>query len=253
MSPTLNQALKSIGLGEKETIILAHLLQTGPMLASRLAQKTMLNRTTVYAILHELRDKGLVSTTYKHNVTRYQSIDPILLPDYLSRKQAELAKQEQSLREILPQLVLKREKSFILPKVQFFEGVEGVKQAYEDTLENNSGKILLDLTGIDAVMKKMGHDWLTYYLKKRVQLGIECRNIAPDSTEARESKGNDEKYMRVTKLLPARFNFNTEIDIYDNKVGIFTFVQDNPMALIIEDEAIAESMKTLFNYIDSTL
>src|SRR3989344_4690907 len=253
MPPILKRTFESIGLNEKESIVLGFLLQTGPMLSSNLAQKVGLNRTSVYSILKELTNKGLISTTRKSGVTRYQSIDPALLPDYLVRKQDELAKQEESLREILPQLVLQREKSALLPKVQFFQGVEGMKQAYEDTLENNEQKNLYDLTGVGAVLKRMGTEWLQYYLKKRVQLGIRCINIAPDSVWARESKEDDEKYNRITKLLPAKFSFDSEIDIYDNKIGIFSFAQDNPVAIISEDDTIARTMKTLFNYIDETL
>lgn len=43
-----------------------------------------------------------------------------------------------------------------------------------------------------------------------------------------------------------------EIDLYDNKVAIFSYAQDNPVALIIEDDTIADMMQKLFDYMAST-
>src|SRR6185436_5023927 len=120
-----------------------------------------------------------VSKVKARNATQFQSIPPELLPDYIARKREELRHKEQELRDALPQIILMRNKANVLPKVQFFEGVEGVKQAYEDTLENNKGKKLLDITGIDAVFERLGTDWIRYYLEKRTRLGIVCTDLAP--------------------------------------------------------------------------
>lgn len=249
MNTALRNTFSLIGLGEKQQRLMEVLLGHGPMIASRIAKEAGLNRSTCYGLLKELIEKGLVSTT-KKGTLRYQSIDPKLLPDYLARQREQLKVQEEELKEILPQLILQREKAAFLPKVQFFEGVEGVKQAYEDTLENNEGKMLYNMTGVEAVWKVMGQEWTNYYLQKRSRLGIRCKNISPDSAETRAGKELDEKWLRVTKLLPAKFNFETEVDIYDNKVGIFSFAKENPVAILIEDEAIAHTLKTLFDYID---
>lgn len=253
MNTALRNTFSAIGLSDKQQRLMEVLLQHGPMLASRIAREAALNRSTCYGLLNELIEQGLVSTTNKKGTLRYQSIDPKLLPEYLSRKREQLKVQEDELKEILPQLILQREKAASLPKVQFFEGVEGVKQAYEDTLENNQGKWLYNMTGVEAVWKIMGAEWTNYYLEKRARLGIRCKNISPDSAEARKGRELDKKWLRATKLIPAKFEFETEIDIYDNKVGIFSFAKDNPVAVIIEDDAIAHTLKTLFGYIDETV
>ncbi len=252
--PTLFQRiLENLGLSPKEVQVLGALLQSGSMFASLIAKNANLNRTTTYGILKSLIEKGLVSSSRKGGTIKYQSIDIALLPGYVARKRDQLQESEIQLRELIPQIKLLKEKSQLLPKIQFFEGEEGVKQAYEDTLENNKSKELYDFTGTDAVFRKMGSEWVAYYIKKRTDLGIRCFDIAPDSDRTRSSMGEDKKYLRVTKLLPGEFSFNTEIDIYDNKVAIFSFSQDNPVAVIIEDANIAQTMKTLFRYIDTTI
>ena len=55
------QFLEEIGLSEKEAKIYLALLQVDSALISDLAEKTKINRTTVYPVLESLAKKGLVS------------------------------------------------------------------------------------------------------------------------------------------------------------------------------------------------
>ncbi|HEY4517250.1 MAG TPA: helix-turn-helix domain-containing protein [Candidatus Paceibacterota bacterium] len=249
--PQITKALEHIELGQKQIKILAILLQSGPMFASAIARAAKLNRSTTYVILKELQEKGLVSSAKESSATRYQSIAPELLPGYIERKREELAESKKEIEEMLPQIKLLRQKRGALPKVQFFEGKGGVEQAYEDTLENNSEKSLRDITGVDAVFTNVDQKFLKYYLEKRAQLGIRCQNIAPESEWARKSKEDDEKYLRTTKFIPAKFNFDGEVSIYGNKVGLFSYAHENPIALIIEDATIAKMMKQIFDFVES--
>ena len=176
-----------------------------------------------------------------------------MLLNYIDRKQEELNERKEEIKKLLPELKRLQSKSDVFPRIQFFEGIEGIKQAYEDTLENNKEKQLLDFTGTDAVFKHMGKEWVNYYVKKRAQLEIKCIDIAPNTEWAQKSKKRDDELLRVTKLMPEKYLFNTEIAIYDEKVAIFSFSEDQPIALIIEDKNISHTMKTLFKYIESTL
>ncbi len=250
MLPPLKKALETIGLNKNEVAVLFVLLESSPMLASAIAKATKLNRSTTYGVLKLLSDKGLASSVKKEGGIRYQSIAPDQLPGYIERRRDVLAETKQQIAELVPQLKLLRSKGKTLPKVQFFEGEEGVKQAYEDTLENNKGKSLKDITGVDAVFRRLGENWLTYYLQKRAKLGIKCVDLAPESDWARKSKSDDEKYLRTTKFLPAQYGFDAELALYDNKVGIFSYSQENPIALIVEDDTISDMMKKLFDCLE---
>lgn len=248
MLPPLKKALETIGLNKNEVAVLLVLLERGPSLVSAIAKAAALNRSTTYGVLKLLSDKGLASSVKKEGSVRYQSIAPDQLPGYIERRRDVLAETKQQVAELVPQLQLLRSKGKTLPKVQFFEGEEGVKQAYEDTLENNTGKMLRDITGVDAVFRRLGEDWLKYYLQKRAKLDIKCFDLAPESEWARKSKSDDGKYFRTTKFLPAQYGFDAELVLYDNKVGIFSYSQENPVAVIIEDDTISHMMKNLFDF-----
>lgn len=252
MPPGIKKALENIGLSEKEVCVLIALLGNGPMLAFDIARTAKINRTTAYGILKELSGKGLVSSAKIDGVVRYQSIALELLPGYIERRGNDLLEINREVAKLIPQIKLLRAKGSTLPKVQFFEGKEGVEQAYEDTLLNNKGKTLHEITGIDAVYTKLDPKFVKYYLEKRTRLGIRSTYITPDTQISREESKNDEKYIREAKFIPPQFTFDTEIAIYDNKVGIFSYAKENPVALIIEDDTIAHTMKTLFDYIERT-
>ncbi|MBI2025611.1 hypothetical protein HYT04_02390 [Candidatus Kaiserbacteria bacterium] len=251
MLPSLKKALETIGLNKNELAVLVVLLENSPKLVSTIARTAKLNRSTTYGVLKLLSDKGLASSVRKKGVIRYQSIVPDQLPGYIERRRDILAETKQQIAELVPQLNLLRSKGETLPKVQFFEGEEGMKQAYEDTLENNKGKLLKDISGIDAAFRRLGENWATYYLKKRSRLGIKASVLAPEGEWARKAKTDDTKYLRTTKFLPAKYGFDAELALYDNKIGIFSYARENPIALIIEDSTISDMMQKLFDCLET--
>lgn len=251
MLPNLRAALKSIGLAEKEMRVLIVLLENGPMFASAIAKSAKLNRTTTYGLLKDLSEKGLVSSIDKKGTIRFQSIEPGLLPAYIERRQNELEESKQQVKEMLPQIELLRNRGQALPKVQFFEGRQGVEQSYEDTLENNKEKILIGVTGIEAAYTHLTPEFIKYYTEKRAGLGIHSIYITPDSKKAREEKENDARLNRTAKFIPAKYAYSSEITAYDNKVHMVSYALENPVAIIIEDETIARTMKIIFDFMEA--
>lgn len=252
MQAELKRVLETLGLSRNEQIVLSVLLLDSPLYAAAIAKAAKLNRTTTYGVLELLIGKGLVSADKKKGAARYQSLSPEQLPAYVERRRDALAETKEQISKIVPQLKLLRANAKVLPKVQFFEGEEGVKQAYEDTLEGNQEKILRDITGIDAVFTKLDQHFVQYYLRKRATLGIKCANLVPQSEWGRKSKLDDEKYLRTTKFLPTEANFDGEISIYDDKVGLFSYARENPIAIIIEDRPISDMMKKIFDRLEKT-
>ncbi|MDP3794466.1 MAG: helix-turn-helix domain-containing protein [bacterium] len=252
MIHTLKKVFEDIGLNKKEQVVLLHLVQYGSQRVREVARSTRLERTTTYGILKNLIAKGLVSSSGERGVAIFQAIEPEALLDYIERMRVNLDERKKEVKEVLPQLKTLRRKREIFPRIQFFEGKEGVKQAYEDSLKNNKGKLVVEFTGADAIYRLMGKEWADYYVAKRVRLGITCRAIAPESDWGRYAKNLDAQVNRVTKLIDPKYRFDTAIDIYDDKVAIFSFSKEEPMGVIIEDEPIARTLRTLFEYVSDT-
>jgi sugar-specific transcriptional regulator TrmB len=244
-----------VGLSVAETEVLGVLLQNAEgQRASSLARKTGLNRTTLYGLLKSLAQKGLVSYIEERSIQRYRSVQPRLLIDYIDRVKDKLSADAERIQQLLPLLETERTKmSRAYPSIQFFEGKEGIKQVYEDTIDGNISKALYGFLGAEAGYKFMGLDWANYYIEKRSKRGIKYFNIGADTPQTRVLKSQDKNELRVTKLLPPGYDFDIEITAYDDKLLVVSFAEDHPLAVLIEDQKIADTIKTLFRYIDSTL
>jgi len=253
MISELKKIFLDIGLNEKEAKILELLFYYKHLKALEIATKTKINRTTAYAILKNLQKKGLVTTVSIYGINEFQAINLNLFSSYIKRQKETLNKSLKKIEELAPKLDTIRSSIDSLPKVSFFQGIEGVKQAYEDTLDNNKSKKIYVFSGPDIVFKEMGSDYVDYYVKKRTKLNIKSYQIAPNTDWGQYINKEDKKYLRITKLIPAEFAFDTEMVLYDEKISIFSFSKDKLIAVIIDDKAIFNTLLSLFKYIESTI
>lgn len=249
----LKKTLSDLGLDKKKSAVLVALLHYGPQSGREVAKAARIERTTTYGILKNLVAKGFVSSSSEKGALMFQSLEPEALIDYIERIRLNLDERKKEIKAALPELKSLRKKRDIFPRVHFFEGRAGIKQAYEDALKNNREKVILEFAGAEALFKLMGREWADHFVDKRVRLGIACRAIAPDADWGRYAKNLDAKTNRVTKLIPEKYRFDIAIDIYDNKVALFSFSKEEPVAVIIEDDTIANAVRTLFEYVSDTV
>ncbi|MBY0110887.1 helix-turn-helix domain-containing protein [Patescibacteria group bacterium] len=252
---TLKEALTGAGLSETEIRVFTFLLQhEAGLRVSDIARRTRLNRTTLYGILNSLTEKGIVTSSEERGVLRFQSIHPRSLVDYLERAQERLARNAKKVADIIPDITrIREQEEQYRPKMRFFDGSEGIKQAYEDLVRENKEKLVYGFTGIHAIYNLMGMDWIDYILKRRPSAGVKWLALAVDSAKSREMSVYDKEQLRVTKFLPKEFDFDIELAAYDDKMFIVSYAEDHPWAMIITDQRIADTIKALFRYIDSTL
>ena len=72
----LEKYLEELGLSDKEAVVYLALLQFDNAAPSQIAEKTKLNRSTVYVVLESLEKKGLASETNVGKTVHYQAAAP---------------------------------------------------------------------------------------------------------------------------------------------------------------------------------
>ena len=223
-------------IGKKADVYLA-ILELGSGTVIEIAKKSEVKRTTVYDILLDLEKTGLIYQTTKESKRLFVAEDPEKLKKKLEEK-------ERILDEMLPQLRSFYNIKGIKPKIKFYEGKEGLRQVYSDTL-NYGGEILAFAS--EDVVKVLGMDWANDYLAKRVKRGIRARIILP-KTEIIERDFNplDQKQLRSSKLVSAKkYPFSIEINIYGHqKVALMSSREE--MGIIIEGREIYNTLKLIF-------
>jgi sugar-specific transcriptional regulator TrmB len=155
----IKQKLQELGFSEKEVVVYLALLEMGSAIASDIAKKAKLNRSTTYVILESLEKRGLISVTDRRGATLYNSTPPEQLIQYLEGVAKRYSGLASEAKKLLPELKFSRRESAPAPRVQLFEGSEGVKTVYEDTLASlEDMRVYASFEGVElaaeAVQKK---------------------------------------------------------------------------------------------------
>lgn len=238
---TFISELEKLGLSLKEALVYKCLLEMGRGTVSDIAHRARVKRTTGYVILDNLVSKKLAAVSGKEPKQEYVAEDPAQLianiSDELNNKEAQLL----AAQNLVPQL-----KSIRLvgdrPKVRFFEGKEGLIQAYEDTL--SSSEPISAFATIEDMHKALPGYFPLYY-KRRAKKGINIRGIIPYTNISTErAKFNSEEKREIAFVPADEYYFSPEIDIYDNKVMIASWRER--LGIIIESQEIADAMKKIY-------
>jgi sugar-specific transcriptional regulator TrmB len=242
MAKDLLPILRNIGLDEKEAHLYVAGLQLGSAPASEYARACDLNRITSYNTLESLVKRGLFTLEKKIRGKSYAPVSP----DSLA---VEAEKHLHALTKALPELKSLQKAKYRKPNVRFFEGWEGVKRVYQDTL-TSTGELLNFANS--AVVREHWPEYDDEYVAERVRRNIRLRGISPDDAAGRQVHGEDKTHMREIRLVPANeFDFTNEINIYDHKVAICSFDSGLPgdgdmFGIIIESKEVAETQRQIF-------
>lgn len=242
MARDIHHILSSTGMDTREATLFLIGLELGSAPASEYAKKAKLNRITAYNVLEGLVRRGVFTRIKSRQGKRYTPVSPDLVA-------LEARKNVQSLERFLPELRSMQGAAYRSPKVRYFEGWEGVRHVYEDTLSAETE--LLNFANSAAVRAF----WPSYddeYVTARVKRKIRLRGIAPDDEAGRQVHGEDAKRMREIRLIPAKdFDFTNEINIYDHKVAICSFGSSSMQTgdifgVIIESMEVAKTQRQIF-------
>jgi len=253
----LQDALKNLNLDDKETQVYLKLLRMGPNRASTLAYQLELPRTTVQNILLRLENEGLVSKTFEGNVFTFTPVPPEELLQLLEMKRRKqnfaLEQAEADLKKVMPELLGMMQSNKHLPQVRFYRGREGVRKVLFDTL--NSKTDLKDFANIDSMFKHV-KDINDEYVDAREKTNLKKRSLLLDTPFARQvyesgkySPKSHAGYKWINKIYP----FTIEMNIYDGKISYLTYVEDDLIGVIIENDYIYQMHDSIWNLLWDTL
>lgn len=242
----INQVLGNLGLQDKEPDVYLTLLKTpGAQPASVIATRANLNRTTVYKTLIKLVSKGLVTKTQRHGSTCFFAEDPEnRLKILIDERQRQLGEMNQVMLEALPLLTVDDNNADGLPRIRYYEGIEGIKQIYEAVLKTN--KDVYRYGDITKIYEALGI-YTDEYIKKRNEKGITTYAIMPFYEADREKLKKHSKEHREVLYIPQPiFPIDGEVRIFGNHVAIISLRKESPIGVIIESETIAKMFLSIF-------
>ena len=232
----IKHILEQLGLKDKKADVYLAALELGSATVIEISKKASIKRTTCYDILMDLIKMGLVSETSKGKKRLFIGEDPEKILGDLENK-------EKLLSGILPQLKAVYNIKGVKPKIRFYEGKEGLREVYADTLKY-SGEIAAFAS--EDVVRTLGREWADDYLKKRVKKNIRVRVILPKTEYVSKIVGEDRESLRTSKLIdPQKYPFSIEINIYGHKkVALMSSCEET--GIIIEGDEVYKTMKLIF-------
>jgi len=246
----IKKILANLNFSEKEIEIYLAMISLDQATASMISKESNINRTSVYDVLELLIKKGLVSKVKKTTKTYFYALPPDKLIDYLEREKREHDKeldlQKEKIKKIMPELIsLQNIHSKNKPKVKFFEGEKGMREAYEDSLTAISP--ILAYANVEEMHKGLPNFFPEYYAR-RAKAGIHIKAIIPQNTLSKQRAQKNSEEMRTTKFLPSeKMTFTPEINIYNNKILIASWKEK--MAIIIESKELADLQRMIFDLV----
>ncbi len=230
--------LKSLNLSTAQAAVYLAALELGQATIQGLSKKSGVPRASIYMFINELRERQFMTETKKGKRNLFSATGPERLVDIEQTRLHEL-------KSVIPELSAIANIARIKPRVTFFEGIEGLKHVYPDVLTAKTD--IIGFADFNTGPNVMGESYYTEYLMPaRVKKGILFRAIVRDTPEARKfAKMRDNRDLRETKFLPGD-NVPTEMNVYDNKIVLFSFNRTKPFAVMIEDEALARTQRLLW-------
>ena len=237
----IHEILIKSGLSENETKVFLVLLELGRGTVTQITRKAGLNRTTGYDILDNLSTKGLVSISGKEPKQEYLAESPDKIVSLLEKEINEKSEQLKKIKSVLPEMKSLHNVAG-RPRVRFYEGIQGLKDVYEDTL--TSHEEIRAYANVNEMHKALPNYFPEYY-KRRTQKDIFIRAIFPANEAGLHRSKEDKNENRESAIVPEdKYYFSPEINIYDNKVMIASWREQ--LGIIIESEEISDAMKKAF-------
>jgi sugar-specific transcriptional regulator TrmB len=234
------ELLKKLGLDERESLVYLSLLETGPQLPQHIARSTGIKRTTLYEIFPPLIDQGLVIEVTQGKRRLFQAVAPDrLLRDYENRYK--------EIREHFADLQAIYRMQGLRPKIEVYEGFEGMKKLYNRTLEC---KELIKSFVTPSRYNDKVMDWFVKeYVPARVKRGVKINVIMTADQVSEYYSQFKKEHLRESKLVSTnKFKFRIECMIQANRVYFASYEKGGPLVgIIIESKQIADTLSSLFD------
>ncbi len=244
LAPTIFAALQGFGMSAAEINVYLALLELGAQPASIVARKANLKRGHAYNVLAELSKKGVVQEFERKGVRTFTCCRPAVLLSLLERREQDLEGIKRSLLQSLPILEGIINPLAIQPKVRFYQGIEGIKEIYEDTLRFPK-QDLYAVGDFDHYFPRENspelNDWMWRYCDRRAKAGIRYLGIVNKSPVTDLAFARRKGQKRIFKML-RNVELPVEVNIYGDRVAIISSSKDM-VGLIVEDKPTADTLR----------
>ena len=233
---TIKKLIK-YGFNEAEAVVYLDVLSNMDSSAFEIYKRTKIPKTSVYNVLESLQKRGVIESWKKNGVSYFSAESP-------KRLLSDLKEKEDLIQELLPTLSSLSSKIGQSDSVKMYEGEEGLKKVMRDSLiyceKNNIKTMLTAATNIFSLkMPRFINQWVT----EREGAGIFVKMLMPETN--RIPKDFETNKLRETRFLPSNFELPGIINIYGDRVDLFS-IKDNKLNSVVIDSKTYSTLLSNF-------
>jgi sugar-specific transcriptional regulator TrmB len=243
----LEKYLEEIGLSDKEAAVYLALLQVENAAISAIAEKTKINRTTVYPVLQSLEKKGLASEVPVGKKIHYEAAPPERLESFVERQKVILEEHSARLKDIIPQIKSVSRETGERPIIKFFEGREGALSAYHEfyQLHDEKSKKGYFIFNRDLLEAHFSEKERASFVKIRTGKGVEPISVY--------NKNGGEHIFRTPGarvwIDEKKYPILCDITIIEDRVIIST-VSGESVSILLKSNEVATTLASLVQFIN---
>lgn len=239
----INLIIKSTGLDKNQAKLYIAALELGEASMTELAKKAGFNRATAYSLVEQLEINGLTSQIQSGKRKIYSAVHP--------RRLVQIADfRKKGVEDILPELEALHSLPKAKPKVQVFEGLQGIKFLYQELYQSlNKKEEALWFANIKALKENFPESIVEFKKLLRRLKNPKIRQLNYGDEAGKKWSEEMKRWLgknHQVRTLPTTFEFGyTDNLIFGNKLVIFSF-RDKVFVTVIESEDIAKTYRALF-------
>lgn len=244
----MHTQFETLGLKPEEITTYFSLLEAGPLSASVLAKKMGIPRPSIYGFLKRLTEKGLVVESQKSGIKTFLAESPEKLNFLFEQQKERLLTEQAEYQKILPLLQTQSALKYINPKLQLFEGVEGLQNVLKDMLLYRDMETK-SFWPIKKMIDILSPEFFRYLNKDRIRRNLYIRAIWPENEVVEISNhpylGVGEGFKREIRIAPSGIDFSMGYWIYGNKVAFISSRKES-FGFILESQEFAQMLSSQF-------
>jgi len=243
----IHELLQKLGLSNKEIEVYSALFEQGKTTPARLSKATNINRSTVYAVLEQLKEKGLIieDTTSK---IKYVSLASSENVEEMFQSQQEQLKEKKKIAAQLAEELEKmpQSKTYSIPKIRFVEENDVEEFLYKQMNKWNESANDKTCWGFqDKSFAKNFPNWIKWAAEKyRMKI-----HLLSNESDIEEKLKKEYANERGTRFWGEQMEFTSSTWIMGNYL-VMIVTHQHPFYLVeINDGVLAHNMREVFKKI----
>jgi sugar-specific transcriptional regulator TrmB len=143
----LQELLKKLELSDKEIEVYLSLFEHGKTTPARIAKATKINRSTVYAVLSQLKEKGLVIEDLSTKVLYFSPASADDVEEMFYQEQEKLKEKKKVAAKLAEEIEkMPQSRKYAIPKIRFIEEADLEEFMYQQMPKWNDSARMFDDT-----------------------------------------------------------------------------------------------------------